>query len=225
MARIIYNGLVDKIQGSIGNLTLQRGHFGNVARNKPFSSKAATDSQTFYRSFIMQIITAWQGLNNSQRAQWNSFPSYAQKFAKNSPTVLLQGYQLFLSHNFLLLCAGESIITTITYQANAYQNPECDLYVGAGSFGGDFTVQPDWTNWSLILKATPPLRKTQLYYPKFLRILGFELVESFEIEFYDTYLAKFGSIPGGVTYAAFTFQLINKFMPIAQAPYLQLYNL
>lgn len=221
MARIQFNSLISNIQGSIGNLTIQRNATGYSVRQKPISLMPATESQLVNRAWLLQCQSAWHSLSTEAVVKWNSFPAFIKTFAKHNPDVLLTGYQLFLKHNLRLLAAGKPILLNVQYCSNAFQNPEFGIYGAGEVFGMDLSEGFDESLYAVFVKCTCPLRYPTNYPEQYYRVVIPNVVESFELQMFPQYSNVFGRGPAFAEYVYVSIQYLHLLMPYAQAPFVQ----
>jgi hypothetical protein len=219
MARINLSFIAQSVNGSIGKVTIQRHYYGNTVRSKPFPGLDVTNDQVFCRKNLSIVQEAWQSMSAQQRKAWDNFNTYSPTYCKNNANVMLKGYHLFLKHNLTLLTVGEPIITNITYGANDFQDTTGSFYWASDEFGFALDTGYDETNWIPLCKCTPPIKPTIQYFQNKLKVLQPDLSYPEDWVFYDVYLARYGVLPVPPFTAWFTFQHVNKFMPVMQAPF------
>lgn len=195
MARVKFSALLSSVRGSIGAGTFQGYSGGFSLRNKPIPSKSPTSDQFNSRIFVSRVQNAWSGMSSSQQSLWNNFTSYVPSFQKNSKTVALSGFTLFLKYNLIRLHAGFSILTTFTFSGLTPKifnprllkdGPEVNLVL-------DFTINSN-ADW-LLLKMSPVFAQASFSKKNRLRVIPVEPIQAISVSTFridDHYLAKFG---------------------------------
>jgi hypothetical protein len=221
MARVQFSPFITHIAGSVGNATLQRNQSGVTIRTKPRYKISNSPSQISNRSNLSYLQTLWRSLNSSQQAAFTSFLGYISVKCKHNSDVTLSGYNLFLKHNLMLMSAGASPITDITYQLNDYVNTDNGFYVGNNIFGTDMNDAFDVNSWLPLFKISPPLNHFYRTPPPVMRVLIPTIIEDFELEIYNQYVKLYGTFPSASFYVYYSLSFLNMLMPVSQAPYVE----
>ncbi|MBA7703358.1 hypothetical protein ES703_112143 [subsurface metagenome] len=73
MAIITYSALVDKIRGSIGNVTFSRARWGEFVRYRTRPRDPRSDDQAQYRVWFSAAVAQWRDtMNDAEREAWNT---------------------------------------------------------------------------------------------------------------------------------------------------------
>lgn len=224
MASIKLNPLVTSISGSIGNATIQRNASGVTIRQKPININPRSVAQLTRRIQIRQVQVAWQALTDTQKNYWLNFSNYYKAYCKKNPTVLLSGYQLFLSYNMLRLSAGLSILSDITFTITPFNDVSGTCIFHEDELGYNFENAFFIDEWLPLLKCSRPLIRRITPNSVKLRCIPINFMIDTEIEFTPGYLSIYGSLPAVGNFIAISIQFINKYMPVVQSPFLTIHE-
>jgi hypothetical protein len=115
MARIVYSALIESIRGSIGGTTFQKNAYGYTVKTKPNMCKPNTQNQQAQKILFRLAVSAWTGLTNAQRADWDTWASTYPQYAKHNPTSQLSGFAVFTRVHVYRFMTGEGIDTNPSY--------------------------------------------------------------------------------------------------------------
>ena len=115
MAIVKTSGLVSDIRGKLGGVCFQKSSGGLMIRTMTKPKNKRTNSQELQRATMAQVQNEWRGLTEAYRAKYKSLATLAQVKQNNITKNIINGHQLFIKVNSLLLRYGESVITNTRF--------------------------------------------------------------------------------------------------------------
>jgi hypothetical protein len=218
MANVSFNPIITDINGSVGNITFQKSRYSSILRKKPFSNKFPSVSQQSARNYVALIKTAWNNLSTHNRNLWEHYSSVCRSLQSSGSGRILSAYNLFFSHNLILLHAGGSILESLKLYANESQFSQPVFY---GSLMDMHFTLPDWFDsdqYIIYVKATPPLSPTIKNPLNYFRVLVPDISEPNDVSILFSYISVFGRQPVAGELIYYQFCFIHKYSPYVQ-PY------
>jgi hypothetical protein len=146
MARITYSALVTRINGTIGGTTFQNNKYGYTVKSKPKTVKPNSLLQAEKKVYMSAATKAWKLLTDIQRADYDTFSQTRPQYAKNNPSVTLNGFNVFVKYHALeFLRTGD--ITAIKYNIGAGQDTVDTLTsISITNDGTNLDIHEVWAN-------------------------------------------------------------------------------
>ncbi len=98
MARIIFSGLINSINGSIGGTTFQRNRYGFTIKNKPRISNPNSVAQLRQQRQFQSVIQTWKTLSPADISTWNIYSETFPTPTRLNPNANQTGFNLFIRH-------------------------------------------------------------------------------------------------------------------------------
>jgi hypothetical protein len=119
MASVNYTAAVDEIRGKVGGSVFQGMAQTTSLRAKAAHRVSASQAALHSRHIFQQVSQVWGNMSGPTKQTWhNAAPTYPH-YNKFGKATKINGYQLFIRLNTLLLTIGESIVTTASNYAQA----------------------------------------------------------------------------------------------------------
>src|ERR1051326_4111581 len=96
--------------GKIGNVVTSRNRFGSYQRVLAKPTNPNTIDQQSQRNIFQSIASAWRGLTEDQRLQWEALAAQLPRSSVFSSSPLT-GFQVFMQVNCVRLTAGQAVYT------------------------------------------------------------------------------------------------------------------
>lgn len=198
MARVKFSSIISDISGSVGTATFQKGHGGNIIRNKPYPTKIDSSYQYYSKLFMLQAQAAWYGLSSDEQSLWNSFLSYVPAYQRKNGLLLLNGYNLFVKYNMLHQHSGLGLFTTFTFTPLNMIDITPTVTNSGGLLYVDVVDDVNITNNFIVLKISAPLKVNSLAYKRKVRLMhigGFGPTYYNHWNITSEYYTRFGLTP------------------------------
>lgn len=146
MARITYSALVTRINGTIGGTTFQNNKYGFTVKSKPKTVKPNSLLQAEKKVYMSAATKSWKLLTDVQRNDYNTFATTRPQYAKNNPSIQLNGFNIFVKwHALEFLRTGD--ITAILYNIGSGSSTVDTLTaLSVVNDGSDLRVYSTWAN-------------------------------------------------------------------------------
>lgn len=189
--------LISEIRGSVGNQTFSRNAHGNIVKEKLVQTVTNTAKQIETRGVMADAVIAWQGLDDSERREWQQFAKLFPRKNSLGKQYILSGYGLFVS------CYLNKINTGNLGNPLPVQPPpfpvvyEIEVFQSTGNFNTRFRserINPGFEHsWYV---APQHLGQLKSFNPSTLRHwISQEVVASRSVPTYNVYFTVFGSFP------------------------------
>lgn len=197
MARIIYSGLVQSINGSIAGTTFQRNAYGFTIKAKPNIVNPNRQRQAPARQHMQLLAMTWRNMTFLQRDSWNTYATAFPTASRKNPNSYLNGQALFFRINFIRLTVGSAI------NLNQQQVGLTTLFLGVREIrrvGGTlvyFDSSTDSQNAMLVnCYISAPIPPSRNYDRSETRYMGFHsLPGADQVDITAAYIDQFGVLP------------------------------
>lgn len=198
MAKIKYSALVSEMRNKLNGSVLSKNRYGSYVRNKVTPVNPQTSYQLNQRAILSSLSSAWRGLTQAQRDEW-------QEAANNQPitdifgdTKILSGQAFFVSRNLNLVGSGTPLISAPGQPVNVPLVSISSMSVGvvAGVLdAAEFTISPAAVpaGYKLIVYATPGYSPGKSFVKNQYRKLGTFTPAGGVVDVTSAYSARFGS--------------------------------
>lgn len=172
MAVITYSALIDKIRGSIGNVTFSRARWGEFVRYRTRPRDPRSDDQAQYRVWFTAAVTQWRDvLNDAERLAWNTLGDDTTLFNSAGDPYHPSGFNLAVGINAFLKQCVQGMITTAPaaarWDAPSFSEPA--IAAAAGTLTDNTGWSDPETGW-VHIRESPPLPDTTYdYYGPWIR--------------------------------------------------------
>jgi hypothetical protein len=197
MARIIYSGLVQAINGSIQGTTFQRNAYGHSIKVKPNMVNPNRVRQSFRKTSFNLVAQHWRTMTGANRSAWASYATNFPRPSRLNASSNLNGYNYYSAANNLrqLHSPGTFTDNPSGAQGTAIFNDLLVLYSG-GNLTADIDVTVTGTVWWVILALTQRLGDGQEFVQPTPKVVLSALVAGLApININAVYLSIFGSLP------------------------------
>lgn len=135
MASVKYSGLITELKGSVGGSTFQSSKSGFSVRNKPNPRNRRTSRQSVNRISVATLSQVWRNLSESGRLAWETAAPNWPATNRYGDTILLSGFDVFMSSNLGRLYVDQSpnLIAVNPAALNTYPGPSMVISVAAGT--------------------------------------------------------------------------------------------
>lgn len=201
MARIHYSAIVSSVSGSVGGATFQRSRYGATLKTKQIGVNKQSLNQQVAKTSMSAIQNTWRSMSQSQRDMYGKFSVFSAQKCKHNPSVLLDGYSLFLKYNLIRSHAGLLPLTDfvfelpvtypVVFQVGAVSpTPPVldDLFIL-------FNEQFDSSSIFLLLKVSEPIRSTLNFTKDRCRVVSGYFDDDYTFSFLDSYTSIFRKLP------------------------------
>jgi hypothetical protein len=110
MSLIKWSGLVSEVVGKLNGSVFFRNRYGSVIRNNTTPINNHTPADEIIRAYIYYLSKHWKDLTEIQRAAWRTLATRVTLTNPFGDTYNPTGYNLYISNNMNLKCAGLAFI-------------------------------------------------------------------------------------------------------------------
>lgn len=198
MARITYSGLVTSIRGKVGGTVFQANAYGHTVKNSPNMVRPNTPDQQLSKVILSKAVKLWSEISQPERDSWNTFASTFPQYAKNNPSSVLSGFNVFVKwHATYLLGSG---IGSPVAPNPVLAMPDIDTAVITITLvGGVLSLNHTWTlssgSWLVNYYLSRPFPASQNFLGTQSRFVFQSLNDSGSQIITSWYLGKFGQLP------------------------------
>jgi|TARA_R100001244_G_scaffold131848_2_gene105986 hypothetical protein len=154
MALIRTSSLVSDIRGAVGGVVFQGNSAGLIVRNRSTAKNVNSFYQNIQRNVLSSVQKEWVRLSTTQQSAFNSLVHLAKIKQNNIIGNLINGQQLFIKVNSLLLRYNVAIIQDTKLRSLDVENVSVTCRNNAGVFTVKLSRALDFTNELLVFKMS-----------------------------------------------------------------------
>lgn len=191
-----FGSIISDGSGKLGGQVYTKNRSGNIIKTKVTPFNPASSAQSFVRNNKALVVSAWQGLSDTDRSLWIKFSEFHPQKDRFGQIHYLSGYGIFTKCNMVRLNLGYTLLyqpveltpfdnwEVLDIQSFSL-NPSIWLFLRP-SIAPDFIIQ---------IYATPVLSPGVNYFHGQFRLIGvLGSGQSFPVNLYSLWFAKFGGI-------------------------------
>tara|TARA_R100001244_G_scaffold43454_1_gene39073 strand:+ start:199 stop:879 length:681 start_codon:yes stop_codon:yes gene_type:complete len=195
MAIVKTSGLVSDIRGKLGGVCFQKSSGGLMLRTMTKPKNKRTNSQELQRATMAQVQNEWRDITNGERDKYKSLATLAQVRQNNITKNIINGHQLFIKVNTLLLRYGEAVVTSTKLNQSLIVPIECTVALTLGVLEISTNRAIVYGNEILVFYMSGIIANSVNRNRNRSRMIVFQNVSSNKFDITAPYLAIFGVLP------------------------------
>lgn len=225
--KLKFGAIITEGVGKLGGHDFINSRYGPNLRTRSLRTSKVSQPESFRKGILRKVSTGWRELTQVQRDAWNNWADSIDWNNSFYGTIKLSGEQLFCKINALYY----------NWSGIAWSNPPAfsntvqSQFTSVTVYGSGGPLILYWENWVpvnswLYIWATPPLSQGVTTKPKFFKYIGrVQTLDPTPVDFYDRYIAVFGSVgePGSkILFKSYVFNVVSGYQLIPTYPQVQL---